>query len=139
MRAKGRRIKKLGRELGQITAVVQSLYTSDHAKKILDNYEAEHSAFRKDMAESRARLARSVEAIDVFRARMDAFERRLAALELPPPSTSKCSVEGCERQAKTTGLCSMHYQRMRRYGSTAGAPKTGPNGPTNGVYTREGG
>lgn len=30
----------------------------------------------------------------------------------------KCSVEGCERNAKNVGLCGMHYQRKRTHGST---------------------
>lgn len=28
----------------------------------------------------------------------------------------KCSVEGCPSRASTKGLCSKHYQRMRKYG-----------------------
>jgi len=30
-----------------------------------------------------------------------------------------CSVDGCDTQSRTTGLCGRHYQRMRNHGSPA--------------------
>lgn len=36
-----------------------------------------------------------------------------------------CTVEGCTTRVQGNGLCSMHYQRMRRHGSTDERPRTG--------------
>lgn len=33
-------------------------------------------------------------------------------------ATRTCSVEGCDQPTKSTGLCSRHYQRYLRYGTT---------------------
>ena len=37
----------------------------------------------------------------------------------------RCSVDGCERQARTRGLCGMHYSRTMRGGSP-GPPQPRP-------------
>lgn len=35
----------------------------------------------------------------------------------------RCSLDGCQRQSKTAGLCGMHYERRLRHGSTDARPK----------------
>jgi hypothetical protein len=34
-----------------------------------------------------------------------------------------CSVEGCSKKVYTRGMCSMHYMRLKRHGSTAPAKR----------------
>jgi hypothetical protein len=36
-----------------------------------------------------------------------------------------CSVEGCEREARSKGLCAMHYMRQRRHGNAETVAKAG--------------
>lgn len=38
------------------------------------------------------------------------------------PTDRSCSVEGCEKTNIAKGLCTMHYQRMRNWGSTDPRP-----------------
>jgi hypothetical protein len=37
-------------------------------------------------------------------------------------SDSTCAADGCDRDAKTCGLCYMHYQRLRKHGTTVRRP-----------------
>lgn len=49
-------------------------------------------------------------------------------------NTSKCSVDGCEKKLKASGLCGMHHERVRRNGTTV-AKKTWRPGDTECLHS----
>lgn len=76
-----------------------------------------------------AELSTAVETLradrDAHKARADAAEARLAALESAPPAPAParaeavaadtgCKVPGCTGTVRSKGLCSAHYQQARR-------------------------
>ena len=44
--------------------------------------------------------------------------------QLKHVNNGPCSVEGCDRDAKSLGLCAMHYQRYAKHGETGDAART---------------
>lgn len=66
-------------------------------------------AARWEWAKVDGRWTASAAQADQLRAHVRAWRARAAA---------PCSVDGCKKRATAGGLCSAHYQRRRRHGST---------------------
>lgn len=45
-----------------------------------------------------------------------------------------CSVEGCDRDARYRGYCTMHYQRVQKYGTPGPAAPHSQSGARNGRW-----
>lgn len=53
--------------------------------------------------------------------------------DLPPRKLKMCSVEDCDRRSERGGMCSMHFGRMERHGTTAAPEPQGRYSGKTGV------